>query len=105
MVRPRTEGKNCLPNGASIALSYLRGYKRDPYAHGAIHQASIEHPKTPRLRKHTSDSLCSRFEHLLSCELATLCLCACFLTCVRCVAATLALACVSIASLTLAVLL
>jgi hypothetical protein len=34
----------------------------------------------PRLRKHTSDSLCSRFEHLLRCELVALCLCACFLT-------------------------
>jgi hypothetical protein len=73
--------------------------------HGAEDQASIEHPKTPRLRKHTSDSLCLRFEQLLSCELAALCLCAYFLTCVRGVAVTLAFACVSIPSLTLVVLL
>jgi hypothetical protein len=39
----------------------------------------------------------------LSCELAALCLCARFLTCVRVAAVTLALACVSIPSLTLVV--
>jgi hypothetical protein len=44
-----------------------------------------------------------RFEHLLSCELAVLCLCAWFLTCVRVAAVTLALACVSIPTLTLVV--
>jgi hypothetical protein len=44
-----------------------------------------------------------RFEHLLSCELAALCLCARFFTCVRVVAVTLAFACVSIPSLTLVV--
>jgi hypothetical protein len=71
--------------------------------HGAIHQASIEHPKTPRLRKHAYRSLCLRFEHLLSCELTALCLCAYFLTCVRVATVTLALACVSIPSLTLVV--
>jgi hypothetical protein len=71
----------------------------------AKYQASIEHPKTSRLRKHAYDSFCLRFEHLLSYELATLCMCACFLTCVRIFAATLALACVSIPSLTLVVLL
>jgi hypothetical protein len=53
--------------------------------HGAIHQASIEHPKTPRPRKNASRSLWLRFEHLLSCELIVLCLCARLLTCVcRC---------------------
>jgi hypothetical protein len=57
----------------------------------------------PRLHKHASGSLCFTFEHLLSCELTALCLCAHFLTCVRVVAATLALACVSIPSLTLVV--
>jgi hypothetical protein len=56
-----------------------------------------------RLRKHASGSLCLRFEHLLSCELAALCLCACFLTCMRVAVVTLALACVSIPSLTLVV--
>jgi hypothetical protein len=71
--------------------------------HGETHQASIEHPKMSRLRKHASESLCLRFEHLLSCELAALFLCALFLTCVRVVAATLALACVSIPSLTFVV--
>jgi hypothetical protein len=44
-----------------------------------------------------------RFEHLLSCELVALCLCARFLTCVCVAALTLALACVSIPSLTLVV--
>jgi hypothetical protein len=83
-VRQRTEGKSCLPNGA-------------------VYQASIEHPKIPRLRKHASGSLCLRFENLLNCELAALCLCARFLTCVRVAAATLALPCVSILSLTLMV--
>jgi hypothetical protein len=38
---------------------------------------------------------------LLSCELDALCLCARFLTCVRVIVVTLALACVSIPSLTL----
>jgi hypothetical protein len=71
--------------------------------HGAVYKAFIEHPKTPRLRKHTSGSLCLRFEHLLSCELDALCSCACFLTWVRVAAVTLALACVSIPSLTLVV--
>jgi hypothetical protein len=37
----------------------------------------------PRLRKHAYRSLCLRFEHLFSCELVVLCLCARFLTCVR----------------------
>jgi hypothetical protein len=40
---------------------------------------------------------------LLSCELAALCLCARFLTCVRVATVTLALACVSIPSLTLVI--
>jgi hypothetical protein len=40
---------------------------------------------------------------LFSCELPALCLCARFLTCVRVAAVTLALACVSIPSLTLMV--
>jgi hypothetical protein len=40
---------------------------------------------------------------LLSCELAALCLCARFLTCVRVAVVTLALACVSIPSLNLVV--
>jgi hypothetical protein len=44
-----------------------------------------------------------RFEHLLSYELVALCLCARFLTCVHVAAVTLALACVSIPSLTLVV--
>jgi hypothetical protein len=47
--------------------------------------------------------LCLRFKRLLSCELAALCLCARFLTCVRVAAVTLALACLSIPSLTLKV--
>jgi hypothetical protein len=42
-------------------------------------KASIEHPKTPRVRKHAFGSLCLRFEHLLSCELAALCLVCSFL--------------------------
>jgi hypothetical protein len=53
--------------------------------------------------KHASGSLCLRFEHLLSCELAALCLCARFLTCVRVAVVTLTLACVSSPSLTLVV--
>jgi hypothetical protein len=57
----------------------------------------------PRLRKHASGSLCLRFYHLLSCELAALCLCARFLTYVHVIAANLALVCVSIPSLTLVV--
>jgi hypothetical protein len=44
-----------------------------------------------------------RFEHLLSCELDALCLCAHLLTCVRVTVMTLALACVSTPSLTLVV--
>jgi hypothetical protein len=44
-----------------------------------------------------------RFEHLLSCELTALCLCARLLTCLRVAVVTLALACVSIPSLTLVV--
>jgi hypothetical protein len=44
-----------------------------------------------------------KFEHLLSSELTALCLCARFLTYLRVAAATLALACVSIPSLTLVV--
>jgi hypothetical protein len=71
--------------------------------HEAAHQASIEHPKMPRLCKHASGPLCLRFKRLLSCELAALCLCARFLTCVRVAAVTLALACVYIPSLTLKV--
>jgi hypothetical protein len=61
--------------------------------HGALHQASIEHPKTPRLRNHAIESSCLRFEHLLSCKLPAPCLCAHVLTCVRVIAAILA--CVS----------
>jgi hypothetical protein len=57
----------------------------------------------PRLRKHASRSLCLRFEHLLRCELAALCLCARFLTCVPVAAVTLALVCVCIPSLTIVV--
>jgi hypothetical protein len=48
-----------------------------------------------RHHKHASGSLWLRFEHLLSCRLVVLCLCARFLTCVCVIAATLALACVS----------
>jgi hypothetical protein len=50
--------------------------------HGAQHQASIEHPKTPRHRKHASGSLRLRFEHLLSCRITSLCfVCSCLDLC------------------------
>jgi hypothetical protein len=52
---------------------------------------------------HASGSLCLRFENLLSCELAALCFCAHFLTCVRVTVMNLALACVSTPSLALVV--
>jgi hypothetical protein len=71
-----------LPTEAPTAPRPLGAIKGTPRRMKAVHQASIEHPKTPRLRMHASGSLCLRFEHLLSCELATLCLCARFLTCV-----------------------
>jgi hypothetical protein len=102
-VRQRTEGKNCLPNGAPTAPSCLGAIKETPRRMEQYRKASIEHPKTPRLHKHAFRSLCLRFEHLLSCDLASPWLCARFLTCVRCVATTLVLACVSIPSLTLVV--
>jgi hypothetical protein len=99
-----TDRRQLLPSKWSSNGSYLPwGYKRDPKAHGTVHQAPLEHPKTLKLRKHAFDSLCLRFEHLS--EMWTCCtmLCACFSTCVRVVAVTLALACVSIPSLTLVV--
>jgi hypothetical protein len=94
-VHRRTEGKNCLPNGVPTAPSCFGAIKRTPGTHGAIHQASIEHSKTPRLRKRTFRSSCLRFEHFLSRELPKLCLCAHLLTCVRGIAVILILACVS----------
>jgi hypothetical protein len=60
------------------------GYKMDPLAHGAGHQAYKKHPKTPRLCIHAIGSLFLRFEHCSSCKLLVLCLCAHFFTCVCC---------------------
>jgi hypothetical protein len=45
-----------------------------------------------------------RFEHYSSCKLLALCLCAHVLTCVRCCAADLSLACVALPNLTLCLL-
>jgi hypothetical protein len=69
--------------------------------HGGVHQASIEHSNTPRLRKRAFGSSCLRFEHFLSRELSALCLCAPLLTCVRGIAVILVLACVSLPPLLL----
>jgi hypothetical protein len=48
-------------------------YKRDPKAHGAVHQAYKKHPKTPRLCIHAIGSSFLRFEHYSSCKLLALC--------------------------------
>jgi hypothetical protein len=48
-VRQPTEGRNCLPNGDPTAPSCLGAIK------GTLRR--IEHPKTPRLRKHASGTL------------------------------------------------
>jgi hypothetical protein len=55
-VRQSVEGKNCLPNGDPMAPSCLGAIKRTPRRMEQYNQASIEHPKTPRLRKHASES-------------------------------------------------
>jgi hypothetical protein len=81
-VRQLTEGKNCLQNGALTAPSCLGAIKGTPR-----HMKQTPKPPLNILRcldsEHASGSLCLRFEHLLNCELAALCLCARFLTCVR----------------------
>jgi hypothetical protein len=53
-VRQRTEGKNCLPNGAPTAPSFLGAIKGTPRRMEQYIKASIEHSKTPRLCKHAS---------------------------------------------------
>jgi hypothetical protein len=53
-----TEGNYCLPNGAPTAPSCLGAIKGTPYAHGAVHQAPLEHPKTLKHRILAFDSMC-----------------------------------------------
>jgi hypothetical protein len=92
-----------LPNEAPTAPRPLGAIKGTP-------KRMKQHTKPPlnilrcldSTRTHP-DHLCLRFEHLLNCELVVLCLCARFLACVRVATVTLALACVSILSLTLVV--
>jgi hypothetical protein len=93
-VHRRTEGKNCLPNGAPTA----------PYCFGVIKGTPrrMEHTTKPPLNilrrldsaNHTIGSSCLRFAHFLSCKRTpTSCLCAHVLTCVHEI--VVILACVS----------